>query len=337
MKTVFMLGAGASKSLFGLPTMADFFEDFDREQFPHIAGFIDRYFPADGIQKQKLSLEEIVTNLELRADRFGSFGRPPDGSENSVRDDFYRLLFDRLSIGRDEHRALEILRAIGLDYHDFATNEATEISVISLNYDLGLDMILRSESLDDNKKGYVQGTIIERMNSLLGQVRLLAGSRPSIHWKNKGKGAYLKIHGSIDWLYCANELCSNHQQFFPNWFVNATSNDEIGDLCGLCGSPLVPVIVPPTLLKSFEKFPKLGLIWNLAYRKLAEADRVVFFGISFTASDYYLRWLIRSSAAETTRNGKLIEIINVNQDTTSILRNLTGISPKFRDDLLGTI
>jgi hypothetical protein len=68
----------------------------------------------------------------------------------------------------------------------------------------------------------------------------------------------------------------NHHLSFKNWIDSRETHDEAGEPCMLCGSPLVYVIVTPTLHKSFEKIPKLWLFWSLAHKELENAKKLVF-------------------------------------------------------------
>lgn len=136
------------------------------------------------------------------------------------------------------------------------------------------------------------------------------------------------MHGSLDWLYCPNENCRNHQEFFPNRLGEEKIHDQIGEPCILCGAPLISVIIPPTLHKSFEKFPKLGLIWTLAYRELNRADKIIILGVSFTPSDYYLKWLLKSSIA-TRENKPNIQVINIDSSICDVVKILTGVTPEY--------
>ncbi len=140
-------------------------------------------------------------------------------------------------------------------------------------------------------------------------------------------GFYLKLHGSLDWLYCNNEVCTYHRSFFANWIGSSDLHNRSGDPCVMCGAPLVSVLVPPTMMKSFAQFPKLGLLWSLAHRELSEADRIVVFGLSFAASDYYLRWLFRSAVTDRADQPR---IFNINTDggiSSEAIRSLTGVQP----------
>jgi len=327
-KTVYFLGAGASHaSEYKLPCMQGFFRenDFKSEDYSSLFKFIERKFSR--LSFNELNLEEVITFLELSLDTFGSFGEHPENYIYGARREFDQYVNHRLNTpelkGCCEHKRIVDKNLAGSDSKD---------SIITLNYDLVVDNTLYELSPKEPEpyeKKLEHGCLLERMYGLLGRTVLFHGERASLYHRDKELGFYLKLHGSVDWLYCPNETCGNHQLFFPNWSGSEEVHDKAGDLCSLCGSPLANVIVPPTMHKSFEKFPKLGLLWSLAYRELNKADRIIIFGVSFAASDYYLRWLFNKAVRERA-NKPLIVDIDVEDSACERIENITGIKPTHR-------
>src|SRR3989339_434140 len=115
-KTVYFLGAGASKALFGLPTMENFFDKFSVEDYPALSDFLRNYFfstdrigqlgainaSAGGFEEivrdSNLNLEEVITALDLSLDRFGSFGNLPKGYIIDAKKEFNDYILKRLLI-----------------------------------------------------------------------------------------------------------------------------------------------------------------------------------------------------------------------------------------------
>jgi hypothetical protein len=105
-KTVYFLGAGASKALFNLPTMQDFFNDFSVRDYEALSKFLSQYFfnglKDDDLEHEikinNLNLEEVITTLELSMDRIGSFGKIPDSYLFDAKLDFDRFVKQRLNI-----------------------------------------------------------------------------------------------------------------------------------------------------------------------------------------------------------------------------------------------
>jgi hypothetical protein len=112
------------------------------------------------------------------------------------------------------------------------------------------------------------------------------------------RGVFAKLHGSVDWYTCSNPQCPNYR------FIDRPSPDKIEEpfpieeiRCDLCASTPEPVIIPPIASKPFERFPKLRLMWLLAYRALCSARRWVFMGVSFAQTDFHLAALLRAASA----------------------------------------
>ncbi|MDA1001175.1 MAG: hypothetical protein O2807_11770 [bacterium] len=151
------------------------------------------------------------------------------------------------------------------------------------------------------------------------------GDSPPIHYYLKEKGIFLKLHGSLNWLYCPNPICPDHYKFWVNTIDDPKRHTEIGEPCDRCGSGFVPVIIPPAMGKSFEKFPKMGFVWNQAFRKIKGAKKLILIGLSFPESDYYLRWLIRQARLEMSNQPEVIIVNPCNEDAEKTC-NLLGIS-----------
>lgn len=315
-KTVYFLGAGASNaSVFKLPCMKDFFlqSDFISGDYSNLLKFTQKTFP--GISLEELNLEEVITSLELSLDTFGSFGKHPEASMIAAKREFGEYVKNRLHIpseGCREHKKI---------FSAELAASCSQDSIITLNYDLVTDNTLHELWLSGTHKS--RPSLLQIMRSMVGQTQLLDGVIASIYHEYREQDHYLKLHGSIDWVYCPNDMCGNHKMFF----VSQTSQDAPGDLCNLCGSPLESVIVPPTMQKTFSQFPKLGLLWNLAYRKLNKADRIVVFGVSFAPSDYYLTWLFKKAITERVDRHPTICNINLDQHTSDRIKEITGIEP----------
>lgn len=318
-KIVYFLGSGASKAAFGLPCMKGFFrpDDLTGPDYPNLATFINKRFP--GTAPICLNIEDVITCLELNLDRVGSFGRIHGGHVLDARREFDRLVVNHLSISgnksSDLHESLMGRDIAGFDCKD---------TVITVNYDLAVDRMLFACSPEEDPRHY---SLLERTYYLLAKPSVAGGPWPSVSPGEMKMGLYLKLHGSLDWFYCPNQDCPHHREFFATWMGPKLRQFTAGDLCNMCGASLVNVLVPPTMMKSFAQFPKLGLLWSLAHRELNLASRIVIFGLSFAPSDYYLRWLFRSAITDRTDPP---EMFNINTDggtSAEMIKELTGICP----------
>ncbi len=317
-KTVYLLGAGASNgSDFGLPLMEGFFreEDFNNGNYPNLSKFIKKHFQK--IPFCNLNLEEVITFLELSIDKFGSFGKIPETYLYEARREFEKYVVGRLKLDPGNKKCSKHLI--------LAKNLNDGNSVISLNYDEIMQYTLWHT-------GDAEASLLSRSHRLLfplGTAKIGGAVGPSPAPKNI-ESYFLQLHGSINWLYCPNPICWLHQSFYPTTCTPSQEYKE-GNPCIYCGSPLSYVIVPPTMNKAFQKYPRLGIVWSLAYREIEEADKLVFIGLSLAESDYYLNWLIKS-AVINSKKSKKIEVVNKCEKICEKIEKLIGTKPTFLGD-----
>src|SRR5207247_3391246 len=126
-------------------------------------------------------------------------------------------------------------------------------------------------------------------------------------------GFYLKLHGSLDWLYCPHAGCPNNMSLFPVGLSSLAEGQAEGQPCRYCGAPLRVLIVPPVPSKRIEDRGRLSFLWHLAFRELCDATRVVLIGVSFNPIDAALRWRVRQSM-DAHNNPIAIDIVNQNRD-----------------------
>lgn len=322
-KTVYFLGAGASNaSVFELPTMDGFFreDELALDNFSKLREFTETIFP--GIPPKKLNLEDVITYLELSIDRFGSFGKQPGANLYDARQQFNQYVRRRLAYKRVDDkdwcpRFEKIFR--GLEEND---------TIITLNYDLVTDNTLEAIGHESSRRdkflwrAKLRGLLCPTIYTN-GRIGVYVDKR---QWES---GWYLKLHGSIDWCYCPNPDCFSHQ--IMNVF--SESSDEAPHVCSSCGSPIEMAIVPPTMYKAFGKYPKLGVIWSIAHQELAASAFIVFIGISFRPSDYYLGWLIKSSCVRTKNKDRSVIVVDRHESAAGRIEQLVGVKPDYYPSL----
>ena len=83
--------------------------------------------------------------------------------------------------------------------------------------------------------------------------------------------------------------------------------------------------------KVFKKYPKLGTIWSIAWQELAKATDVVFIGVSFAPSDYYLRWLVKSAFLtvkdQNANDDRKIIVVDKYPSVKEKIREMVGMDP----------
>jgi len=119
-------------------------------------------------------------------------------------------------------------------------------------------------------------------------------------------GTLLKLHGSINWLYCKTchrlELgLSDSKRYLK--VMNRVAGPSIqqalltdGSPCPTCQSKLRPLLVAPTHLKDYRN-PHLAQVWYEAERVLRDATRAIFIGYSLPEDDVEVIYLLKRSLA----------------------------------------
>lgn len=305
--TVYILGAGASAaSEFELPVMRGFFASpiFD-EKYKYLYPYIKKYF--NHIATIDINVEELITHLEISLEKY----RYSDVETHmSCQKDLLNYITERLSIQKEA-----LCRYHEMLYKKLIPND----SVLTLNYDCIFEQSTRSAGDPQTPSDY-----LIRSMKLLGFNQFYTEQPVVLERVEYQMGFYIKLHGSIDWLYCPSEICVNHQNFqvFPFW-GEATLRKQPGEPCDICGSPLQRVIVMPTMKKSFDNYPKLGFLWETAFRKLKECNRLILIGTSLAVSDYYLTWLIRETSIG--KDDFTVVVVNSTEEPVIRAKALTAV------------
>lgn len=118
-------------------------------------------------------------------------------------------------------------------------------------------------------------------------------------------GNLLKIHGSLNWMYC--DKCKRLELFISEGMRTAKALDELyhtvpfddayscqGTACRnpQCDGFINPILITPTYVKDYEN-PHVDNVWKQAEEKLKEADRVVFIGYSLPTDDVEVAMLLK--------------------------------------------
>ena len=302
-KTVYMLGAGASRaSDFRLPTMQGFF-DIDDSSFPEdLRTFLSWFYP--DVNPRNYNLEEVLSFLNLKDSHLPNW--MAERRHARSRDDGYtydelldyvlaRLQIDEIN-GCSKHIKL---------FENMRDND----TVITTNYDLVIDQSLIRIENEGNDEKPGQHTRMGRLGPLLGTPNFWGGVPPALLKRERQNGFYLKLHGSLDWLQCPNQGCPNESRFFCRGVENLGKEVHVGLPCRVCGYPLRIFLVPPVATKRVDDGGRLAFIWNLALRELTSATRIVIIGLSFAPSDFELRWLIRQST-ELRQEAVELHVVN---------------------------
>jgi len=321
---VFFLGAGASHaSEFRLPLMRGFFDEEYLEKYPSLKTLIRKLFSKKSFAE--VNMESFITHLEMSLEGFGASWNRPTGALFEAQKEFTSYVVFRLS--------KPVGSGVCQKHLKLFEKKDEKDTILSLNYDSIVENVLFKLSPKRDNGTMVGETFMERSYGLLSESSFWDGTPASLYQQHQKLGYFISLHGSINWVYCPNEGCHLHGFFFPNMIDHPTYHYLPGDPCQICGSGLELVIVPPTMMKAFKRFPKFGFLWNLAFRKLVEAAELVMIGMSLPDSDYYLKWLIKE-AMLNKRDPPQLTIVNPNQDAIERTKALIGVeTPRIFSDL----
>lgn len=299
------LGAGATSSCGGpltseiLPNMlqrkpsaepaapdptgrVDLVEEFLTAQF-HVTGASPR--------AQYPSLPLLMSLIDTALDRRQALHRqwqPPRISD--LREAVEFAIFDQLE---------ERLRKAPTNNHWELFNRlytgADEPRVISTNYDVIADTAMM----------------------WLGQERVPDGGRfpdyrcqiSSDFYRNESQrfGVLLKLHGSLNWLYCRTcgrlEIGASESRRYLKVLGRMIGRPSLesayspdGAPCPVCQTKLRPLLIAPTHLKNYRN-PHIAQVWYEAEQLLRDASRVIFIGYSLPDDDVEVVYLLKRSLA----------------------------------------
>lgn len=167
---------------------------------------------------------------------------------------------------------------------------AMEPRLISLNYDIIADNMLAARS---------DGTFPDYGCDIQTET-----------YRNWGKfGRLLKLHGSLNWLYCPNCLrldvavsrsgrgfSKALEQLFISEGGDANDLEHRytchGSPCNNCGTSVRPVMITPTQRKDYRN-PHIAQVWYTAEQMLRSATEVVFVGYSMPPDDVEVVYLFK--------------------------------------------
>ena len=300
-KNVFILGAGASKEA-GAPLMAEFLdvsrdllasgaieETSDKESFQKVFKAIQQFRAIHYKSYIDLdNIEAVFGAFEMARLLKGSVNYSAEEIENIIKS--IKILISK-TIERTMEYPVEGARILPSPTYDAFANLVAQLgdengkytsSVLTFNYDLGLDVALYSHRIGVDYALPPDG--------------------------NLGTFKLLKLHGSLNWGTCSNKNCGLIVPWYLNRFFQNRSYDEwdndttsvrlyiASNLCeykhAKCNNTLnsEPVIVPPTWNKT-EYHGTLREVWAQAGKELAEAENIIVIGYSHPVSDSFFRYL----------------------------------------------
>jgi len=290
-KDVIFLGGGASVSE-GAPRQKDLLREYaqicrtrsgstiSNETEQRLTEFFETFFGID-IKHGDLSnlsfptFEEVLGILELSINREESFKgyslAPDDARIQRTKEDLIFLIatvLDRKLRGEAKYH-IELVNRLKEEQKLCGT------AFVSLNYDILIDNALVDLYPDFHLDYGVEFTNFQKRGE----------------WKRPkaGKAVSLcKLHGSLNWLYCpaciSLTLTPKEKRVATLVFKPQS--------CDVCGSEMIPIIIPPTFFKVMSNF-HLQQIWRKAESALTQAETIFFCGYSFPDADIHIKYLLK--------------------------------------------
>jgi len=316
---VYILGAGSSighsNGLF--PSIFDFFKATKKLRIDLSTDFVNLLEYATKLYDKEVftaNIEDLHTNVEI--DLLKSYTH-------------YLLLVKKQLIDLIKKVLINLENELKDDdgeYHQFRDEINNDDLIITFNWDIVLDNVLQRQTIlsknsEEITKFHYKNFFDE--NSAYGESTIgrLSIGKPYINLNND-KAYLLKMHGSVDWLYCSNEGCRacNKVWALPNPL-------EIYS-CSECHEPLETLIIPPALNKEYNKYPLIRKIWNLAAKRLAYSEELIIWGYSLPITDFYCHWLLRKARTLSLRR---LVLINPDVLTKFDKRRKRSISKSFME------
>ena len=173
-----------------------------------------------------------------------------------------------------------------------------EPRVISLNYDLIIDAAM----MFYGEAGALP-TSLDRFPDYGCDIST------EVYRRTAGRfGTLLKLHGSLNWLYCGTcqrlDIGASASRLYLKALTKLIgSGHRLEDFydgstrgCAGCGTALHALLVAPSHLKNYGN-PHLTQVWYRAEQLLREADRAVFVGYSLPDDDVEVVYLLKRGLA----------------------------------------
>lgn len=317
MKTIFILGAGASKQA-GAPLMADFLDRaYDllriktqgvieaKEEFEDVFNAVSELQGVHSKAYLDINNIEIVFGAIEMGLLLRKLGNRDEESIKKLRNSLITLIYKTLEYSIPvPFRNSRISSPKPYDVFMYVLNDAKktqhpqdphQFSFITFNYDLCLDLALFSSGI--------------QFDYCLDAV------------KNHTHSPLLKLHGSINWGLSEDDRIIPYNVHETRLFVGLTDNQDVFCNLGskLCektyeGKPLngPPVIVPPTWNKN-SYHGQLSNVWSKAADEFAKAENIFIIGYSLPETDSFFRYLYALGAESSVR---LRNFVVINKDTT---------------------
>lgn len=301
MKNLIFLGAGASKSD-GAPLQGELFSEyFNMRKIKKESSVID-------------GLDESCNSMDFRVEKkIRSFFSDFFGIKDN--DDVYPTFEEALgmldlAISRKEY-FYNNNRCFNFDSLEMGYYESYRLAlvfsmaeVIDYKLSMSTDKFHNQLIKNNKKRGDLNSTTFVSTNYDILIDNAILKNYCEIDYgfnddTNGDRIKLLKLHGSLNWLYCP--VCKQIEvtgfEKGAVWLLNSLRKAQ----CKKCASLSEAVIVPPTFFKDYTN-SYLSSVWDQVDKQFSVADNIVFCGYSFPDADIYIKYLLKRGEVLSKKN-----------------------------------
>lgn len=293
-KTVFVLGAGFTKAFVPeAPLLTDNYR-LNEDRFEKLSNAHDILESEKRLNfNGNINIERLMTRLD---------GKMPYDLKDT-KEELNLLLSEVKQAFNKKLEEAKKCKIFNDDLEKFAEYcYINHITCITFNYDDVLDEALHKSAGDEWEPDGGYGFFLKPSEQCIRQEPRHEKGNPAI--------LLLKLHGSINWRV---KRGSSHPYSIDaivhheTWSDSSKVDPQDIDL----HIETEPFIIPPVLMKSvLVEQPILRLTWSLAYRKLQEAEQIIFIGYSFPVTDVAAGFLF----SEAIQRSCKISVVNLQKD-----------------------
>ena len=215
---------------------------------------------------------------------------------------FALLEYQLKQIQDDQDYYLKLLKKLYPKDETLPTATPASPTVISLNYDIMADNAL----IELSQQWWPQtGRFPDYGCEIQTPAYLRQINNPGEPIEPKYFGKLLKLHGSLNWIYCpgchrldlgvANSQKNSTVKVRENLWIENPLEPKYschGSECQDCQAFVRPILITPTFLKDYRN-PHVAKVWYEAERALREAAHVIFIGYSLPDDDVSVIYLLK--------------------------------------------
>ncbi|MBI4244230.1 MAG: SIR2 family protein [Planctomycetes bacterium] len=199
-----------------------------------------------------------------------------------------------------------------------------DYSIISTNYDILIDNAL-TKAIGLNYGAKVRTTIT-------GEFKISGLRRPGFYdvgiSVNESDKLLLKIHGSLNWLYCPK--CDEVDITVYEKGAERTLDGSYYCFDKKCTCRYEPLLITPTMFKNYEnRFIKET--WDYAEKELTNAENIVFVGYALKYEDYQIRCLLMNALLNKIENYKKVIVIEKKPENNKEKKYIDNVKNKYQE------